>query len=132
MISTVNHVTSYINTVNLKIRSKMLTSFLTHFWPVFPFYTPKNQSFQKKGKKMARNALIRSYARISFQRVIFTDETKSLINSSSLRRDNKGRCDLFTKIIWFSSVARFEASIFLNHGWPRATSSKSCSMKTVR
>ena len=77
----------------------MLTSFLTHFWPVFPFYTPENQSFQKKGKKMARNALIRSYARISFQRVIFTDETKSLINSSSLRRDNKGRCDLFTKII---------------------------------
>ena len=48
---------------------------------------------------MARNALIRSYARISFQRVIFTDENKSLINSSSLRRNNKGRCDLFTKII---------------------------------
>ena len=79
----------------------MLTSFLTHFWPVFPFYTPEKPKFskKKKEKKMARNALIRSYARISFQRVIFTDETKSLINSSSLRRHNKGRCDLFTKII---------------------------------
>ena len=79
----------------------MLTSFLTHFWPVFPFYTPENQSFQKKKKE--KNGL-KCFNKVLRQnnvlfRVIFTDETKSLINSSRLKRHNKGRCDLFTKII---------------------------------